>query len=356
MTFNQIRIKLELKMSIKKEKIVGFLLLGFIIFSLNMGFTFATDDDGDGVDDDFEDEKLRSLSVNIESDRVEIETVLRANLTKNKIEFELRNDTNGLEVGVSFTPNYDPISNASEIELEFEITFKEIVEYVDVDQNNIFDDNIDTEIQVHSLDSFQEVQHSITPITPDTDLHYFIVNTTDGIFLAHIYIAEEFEIVNNTLILPSETKIAIEINDFNYLNLSSRLALYTKLEAGVDYEEKEDTEDELQGYATDEHGVFTLNNSHIGFFTWEDNATIDGISKQVFASDMETDDTEPNEQKMYLNYPNGTVIIHDPKIGIEGLSIISGVGPGIPGNVVYIVLGASLFGVIIIAFRIRKRG
>ncbi|MHA2089193.1 MAG: hypothetical protein ACW972_13005 [Promethearchaeota archaeon] len=88
-------------MSIKKEKIVGFLLLGFIIFSLNMGFTFATDDDGDGVDDDFEDEKLRSLSVNIESDRVEIETVLRANLTKNKIEFELRNDTNGLEVGVS---------------------------------------------------------------------------------------------------------------------------------------------------------------------------------------------------------------------------------------------------------------
>jgi hypothetical protein len=343
-------------MNIKKVKIIGLFLIGFFLFSLNMGFAIATDDDGDGVDDDFEDEKLRSLSVTIESDKVEVETVLRANLNKNKIEFELRNDTNGLEVGVSFTPNYDPLSNTTEIELEFEITFKEIVEYVDADDNNIFDDNIDTEIQVHSLDDFQEVQHSVIPITPDTDLHYFIVNTTDGIFLAHIYIAEEFEIVNNSLILPSETKIAIEINNFNYTNSNSRLALYTKLESGVDYEEKEDTEDELQGYATDEQGVFALNNSHVGFFTWEENATVDGVSKQVFASDLEIDDSEPNEQKMYLNYPNGTVIIHDPKIGIEGLSILSGPGAAIPGFIVYIFLGTFLFGVVSVIYKLKKKG
>jgi hypothetical protein len=342
-------------MSIKKQKILGFFILGIFIISLNLSFAIATDDDGDGIEDEFEDEKLRELTVTIESDRVEIETVLKANLTKNKIEFELRNDTNGLEVAVSFTPNYDPISNDTEVELEFEVTFKEIVEYVDTDDNNIFDDNIDTEIQVHSLDDFQEVQHSVIPITPDTDLHYFIVNTTDGIFLAHIYIAEEFEIVNNSLILPSETKIAIEINNFNYTNSNSRLALYTKLESGVDYEVKENTEDEVEGYATDETGVYTLNNTHVGFFTWENNASIDGVSKEVFSSDIEVDDSEPNEQKMYLNYPNGTVIIHDPKIGIEGLSILSGPGAAIPGFIVYIFLGAFLFGVVSVIYKLKKK-
>ena len=123
----------------------------------------------------------------------------------------------------------------------------------------------------------------------------------------------------------------------------------------MDYEGKEDTEDELHGYATDESGVYTVNSNHVGFFTWEKNATIDGISKEVFANDLETDDEEPNEQKMYLNYPNGTIIIHDPKIGIEGLSILPGGGPGIPGYITYIFLGASLFGIVFIVYRFKKR-
>ncbi|MHA1988239.1 MAG: hypothetical protein ACW98D_16510 [Promethearchaeota archaeon] len=342
-------------MSIKKKKLIGIFILGIFIFSLSFGFVAATDDDGDGVEDEFEDEKTRNVSITIEDGKIEIESVLRANLTKNKIEFELRNNTNGLEVGVSFTPNYDPLSNASEIELEFEITFKELVEYVDVDLNNVFDDNIDTEIKVLPLDSFQTTQHSTIAISPDTDLHYFIVNTTDGIFTAHIYIAEEFEIVNSSLILPSETKIAIEINDFNYTNSNSRLALYTKLESGVDYEEKEDTEDELQGYATDEQGVFTTNNTHVGFFSWETNATVDGMSKPVFASEADIDDTEPNEQKIYLNYPNGSVIIHDPKIGIEGLSILSEPEAAIPGYIMYIFLGASFIGIVSIIYKLKKK-
>lgn len=342
-------------MSIKKKTIIGLFVLGFFIFSLNFGLAIATDDDGDGVEDEFEHEKTRSLSITMRADRIEIESVLRANLTKNKIEFRLRNNTNGLEVGVSFTPNYDPLTNTSEIELEFEVTFQEIVEYVDLDQNNVFDDLIDNEIQVLPLENYQTTQHSTIVISPDTNLHYFIVNTTDGIFTAHIYIAEEFDIVNNTLILPSETKIAIEINNFNYTNSNSRLALYNKLESGVDYNEKENTEDELHGYATDEQGVFTVNNTHVGFFSWEANATIDGMSKQVFASNPETDDADLNEQKMYLNYPNGTVIIHDPKIGIEGLSIPPMAEAAISGYFVSIFLGASLFGIVSIIYKLKKK-
>ncbi len=342
-------------MILKKNKLIGLFLLGILVFSLTSAFAIATDDDGDGVDDDFEDSKTRTLSISFEDDRIEIETVLRANLTKNKIKFEIRNNTNGLEVGVEFIPNYDPLTNTSEIELEFEITFQEIVEYVDLDQDNVFNDATDNEIQVIPLDDFQTTQYSIISISPETDLHYFIVNTTDGKFTAHIYISEEFEIVNNTLITPSETKIAIEINNFNFFNSNSRLALYTKLESGVDYQEKESTEDELAGYALNEKAVYTLNNNNIGFFSWEKNATVDGKSKEVFVSDIETDDTEPTEQKTYLNYPNGTLIYHDPKIGIEGLSIPSHEGGVISGYSILAILGAAMLGIVIIIYRFRIR-
>ena len=39
---------------------------------------------------------------------------------------------------------------------------------------------------------------------------------------------------------------------------------------------------------------------YAGFFTWKENATIDGVSKNVIASPIGVDDDDENEQKMYL--------------------------------------------------------
>jgi len=345
-------------MGFKAGRIIGSFIFGILIFSSLIGIAIATDDDGDGIDDDFEDDKIRSLTIEFDDDRIELETVLRTGTNKNKIEFEIRNNSNGLEVGVEYTPNYNPQANTTEIELEFEITFREIVEYEDLNLNNVFDESTDNELKIIPLENFQTTLYSLIPISADTDLHYFIVNTTDGIFTAHIYISEEFEIVNNTLITPSETKIAIEITNFTYTNSNSRLALYTKLEAGTDYEEKDVTEDEQSGYTTGGKGVFTSNLGNIGFFTWEENATIDGLSKRVFTSDVETDDDEPNEQKIYLNYPQGTKIFHDPKIGIEGLSVPSGSEngePTIPGYITYVFLGAAILGILIVVYSVKQK-
>jgi hypothetical protein len=79
------------------------------------------------------------------------------------------------------------------------------------------------------------------------------------------------------------------------------------------------------------------------------------MSKPVFASEADIDDTEPNEQKIYLNYPNGSVIIHDPKIGIEGLSILSEPEAAIPGYIMYIFLGASFIGIVSIIYKLKKK-
>ena len=116
---------------------------------------------------------------------------------------------------------------------------------------------------------------------------------------------------------------------------------------------------EEQGYDDNEAGVFTANNSNIGFFTWKKNASIDGVSKEIVTSEIETDEFEPGEQKLYMNYPNGTLIYHDPKIGIQGLSTTStpppDVPPSIPGFELFSLLAVSTVGIILISYIVHKK-
>ena len=336
-----------------KFNILFLFLLGFLFFSTTVGTVLATDDDSDGVEDEFEEEHEREVGVNIEQDKIEIESILSTDTGKNKIEFEISNESDGLSFKVEFTPNYNPTSNTSQIELEFEVTFKELVEFNDTDADGIYNDAVDQEVSVLALDDFKAPIYSIFDISLDTQMHYIILMTSDDVFTAHIYIVEEFEIINNTLITPSETKIDIEINNYNYLSNSSQLALYAKLESEVEYEMENETEDEELGYAEDESSTYTTSGSFIGFFSWKENATIDGVSKGVVVSQIEDDDIEPGEQKIYLNYPRGTNIYHDPKIGVEGLFLST--TNGIPGYGVLAILVASILGISAIIYTIKKK-
>ncbi|MFX1378633.1 MAG: hypothetical protein ACFFA4_06030 [Promethearchaeota archaeon] len=333
-------------------KILALVFLGFMFLSVSLGTVVATtDDDSDGVEDQFEEEHERTINTEIEDNIISIESVLRTETGKNKIEFEISNESEGLSFKVEFTPNYNPASNNSQIQLEFEVTFKQIVEYVDVDADGIFTESVDEEISVTSLDDFKAPIYTISDISLDTKMHYIVLTTTDDVFTAHVYFVEEFEIINETLITPTETKIDIEINNYNYVNDSSQLALYTKLESEVNYKMDDKTEDETSGYAEDESSAFTMQNSFIGFFSWKENATIDGVSKNVLVSQIEDDDFEPNEQKIYLNYPRGTLIYHDPKIGI-GLPLASQM---IPGYTILIIALVSVLGITGIIYAIKKK-
>ncbi len=61
---------------------------------------------------------------------------------------------------------------------------------------------------------------------------------------------------------------------------------------------------------------------YIGFFSWVGNATIDGEETPVLTNPEDIDD---EEQKIFLNYQHGEIIIHDPKIGVT--NIINGLEP-----------------------------
>jgi len=338
-------------LKLRKYNLLGVLLVSVFILSTSIGVSVATDDDDDGVDDEFEESEKRDVQVEIDTGQIEIESKLRQGSTVDEIELHVEYKSDGIKIEVSYESELTS-ENESEFEIEFSVLFRELIEFIDQNSNGIYDPSIDTMIQEVELNSFQEAVYSTSIISDDTTQHYVLINTTDGVFAAHLFLVEEFTIVNETLLTPTALKIDIEIDNFNYFDNNSQLALYVKLGADSEYETDEETEDEEEGYASEESGVKTGNNNYVGFFTWEENATIDGVSKQVLSSTIEVDDEDELEQKLYLNYPRGNHIYHDPKIGISTLTTSS-------QSVLPIVIIGSILGVLattgIIFFIIRKR-
>lgn len=302
----------------KRSNIIIGILIGIALLSLNNNFVIASDDDDDGIDDDFEELNKRNISLEIEENQIQIESSLRSGDQIDEIQLKITNDSEGLGIEVSYESELTT-ENTTEFELEFGIIFRKLVEFVDMDNNSIYDPLVDDTVQEIPLDSFQPVVYTSINISVDTTLHYFIINSTNGFFTAHIYFSEEFHRVNDTLITPVQTKIDIEISNFPYSNGSSQIAVYTSLESEFDYEEEEVTEDEIREYATNEKGIISEMNNFTGIFTWKNNATIDGISRVVLMSDLDIDDYDGDEQKIYFTYPRGTHIYHDPKVGISGI-------------------------------------
>ncbi|TFF93741.1 MAG: hypothetical protein EU544_05425 [Promethearchaeota archaeon] len=184
----------------------------------------------------------------------------------------------------------------------------------------MYNSSADTKIQEIILNEFSEPKHTEKNIEGEEDcvLHEIEWTTVDGIFTLKFYFTETFTEIGGETLTPTEVKFDIEINDFNYLNAASKLALMLVLESENDYEEDDDTEDEEEGYSEDEEGASINSDNGSGFFTWKKTAEIDGETTDVLASELLPWEEEDDEQKMYLNYERGAEIVHDPKIGISG--------------------------------------
>ncbi len=339
----------------KKYNMFGILLLGFLLISTGFGLVAAADDfgvdgidddgdindneneedddgiddddendddddenddDDDGIDDDFEDENKRDIKTDIDDDEFEIESKIRYGGTIDELRLKVRHDDR-----LSFKFTYESESESesgseSELELEFKVEFRKLIEYVDLDDNGMYNKSVDQFIQEIKLDSFQPIIYTTSSLSDDTTLHYFIANTTDGVFTAHIFFVEEFTVINSSFIAPTQTKIDIEITNFNYIANNSQLGLYIRLESEVEYEEDDETQDETEGNATDEDGIVLENKDYTGIFTWKENAIIDGVVMDVLSNKLDVDDDDEGEQKLILNYPRGNHIYHDPKVGM----------------------------------------
>ena len=293
--------------------IIAILLVSILIFQSGTKSVIADDDDDDGVDDDFEDLNERDISIDpdeFEVDEIEIEAILRRGAIRDEIEYELSNNTDGFYIET----DYERESGSDEFELEFTATFVSIVEFNDTNGDGMYNDTDPSEyVKELKLNNFQKTIYKNETLSAENTLHILIINTTDGVFTAYIYIAEEFANVNGTILSPTQMKVDIEINDFPYNNPNNLLALNITLESEEEYEEEKDTEDEIRGYSENEEWLVTAMNATTGFLSWNKTALVDDKPEPVVIGNG-TD--VGDDMRMYINYPNGTHIYHDPKVGV----------------------------------------
>jgi hypothetical protein len=334
---------------------IGLVFIGILFFTTNIGYGLGGnlkiqgdgegedpppeekppeedpgDEDKDGVNDEYEDINKRDVEVWIGDNVIEVASIRRSESKKDIIDLRVGYNEYGLSIRVSYgtyvkCEEEDHPEEAGlktqggecdyeiEYKIHFEVFFRGLIEFVDLNGNGIIDE-ADDFIEDYGLFSFQPIEYSLQNISNDTNLHYILLNTTDGVFAAHIYLVEEFVYVGDVLVSPTQAKIDIEISNYEYINDSSQLALITKLWSEEDYNEKEETNDEKEGYSTDEKEVAVKSSHYSGFFSWKETALIDGVDMQVKTKELETEDE--NFQKLFICYPRGTHIYHDPKIGI----------------------------------------
>ncbi len=310
--------KLKAKQMNKRKLMLGGLLAMIVISSFLytpvLGDSHEDEDeDDDGISDHEEDENRRKVEIEISDNEVQIESSLETDGISNEFDVKIKTEDEGLKIKFEFEVDNETL----ETEIEYKILVSEIIEFIDTSADGFYNDSVDQEIQVLKLDEFKPIVYTTEVISNDT-VHIFSVETVDGVFSATMYVTTEFTVVNDVIIAPNQLKVDFGIHNFNYTEPDSVLALKIKLESEmeVDYENDDETEDEEDGRASDEQEVEIVAGDYIGFFSWIETAMVDGVEQVVKATPIETSE---GENKMYLSYPRGTEIIHDPKVGIANI-------------------------------------
>ena len=317
----------------KTNKIVGVTIIGLIFISLtssSMTFTvanvmdseieepeFEIDTDPDEIDEGKKRESERVVTVENNTNTAQIKSILKYSDQKDDITMDISAINSLFVKGL-----YKSHTLFTQINLEFQITFYSIVEFLDENENRIYEPDLDQEVQEMVLDSWEDISYV------NLSAHIFTISTTDDVFLVRIFAVEGYTDVNGTIIAPAEIKIDFEFHNFPFLNETSLLALQTKFQTNAVFKMKDETRGEDEGYAEDEDSIELEEKSAVGYFAWAENAVADGLPIEVLSSRVKVG---ASEKFMYLNYPHATDIIHDPKIGfvseigafyISGFSLI----------------------------------
>ncbi len=271
------------------------------------------DADSDGIEDLLEARNARSIEVENSSTAAQIKSKRTVAGFEDQFELDVILSS-ALEIRFA----YQSEMKDSDFELIFQVKFENLTEYVDQDGDGVFNATRDQRIQDIVLDSFKSITYTTQSRAINENLHILTISTTDDIFILRTIALENFADINGSLLTPGEVKVDVEIQNFPYLNTNSSIALGISVVSSSDFEPEAETYDERESFGTNEVALATTMNNFTGFFSWNNTALIDGsVSAPVNRSMLISEGEE--QKRFYLCYPNGTVILHDPKIGVEGI-------------------------------------
>ena len=204
------------------KKLLILVLFSLIFSSIVLSTSlYVSADDGDDIDpdpDEFDSgiKKKFERIVSIDNDGDSVKMVSKLKYSEDKDEFSIDITTNSQ---LSFKGLYKSHTESNHINLEFQLRFYSIIEYNDIDNNGMYDEDIDSYISEYDIDTFSPIEYT------EEDAHILVIETIDGVFLARVFVVESITDINGVIITPMEVKIDFEIYNFPFIETESRLAL-----------------------------------------------------------------------------------------------------------------------------------
>lgn len=232
-----------------------------------------------------------------------------------------------LEMNFNFEGEYPKISidyqaekKNHQVKLSFNLVFKEVFEFIDNNQNGRYD-GADEIVKTQDL---SQIQFNNLNFDDENNGYRFSINSDDSSIGFDVQGKGEFMKYGDQILSPSEAKIDLQFNH-DFERDDSMLAVKIMIESQHQNSLQKRTYDEEKGYATNESGIKLSKNNYSGFFTWKNRANIDGKNKPVNATFISESSvgSDDGDNLLYLCYPQGSEIVHDPKVGVVGESALS---------------------------------
>lgn len=262
-------------------------------------------------------------------------TITRSmNQTHIRSTWEKENEEDSFEVFIDTedTPSINmeyTTEDSSDKGVSYQIVFKDIKEFDDINGNGIYDED-DLTVGIFSLEQekFRAMNYENMTSSNGENIQIISTGTSDNMFTAKFYATERYAYISQSLCTPHEIKMDFVINNYQFKQNNTRLALTMELRTNFETDLDTDTFDELQGYATNENQFSVRSGNKTGFFSWVDTVDVDNTREQVHSmiSSEKIQTLENNTinvstiSTVSFSYPQGENITHDPKIGVISLS------------------------------------
>ncbi len=278
----------------------------------------------------------RTLTVEAQDAAVEIRSETSAKGSEVDFRFRAVRDGNLPKLVLAVEGETLNRSGEANIELEFRAIFRAVFEFEDANGNGR-QDSQEARLSTVPLDTLAFAPMQVTNDSAGGVAGYEVsLEGTLGGFsiglVSHVFPSEVR--MNGTVVSEQSAKVDIAISGYGFTSGTSILGLEIGTESTV--QRKTESRD-----GTD--SVETSDGRGTAFFRWESQARVDGRLAPVNAV------WQADGDRLFLYYPHGNVIVHDPLLGFELFSspfpILIAVG----------VAAAVAVAVGILAYRRKKR-
>ncbi len=283
----------------------------------------------------------RGLTVEVDEDtKVEIRS--ESQVATNEIDFKFKAESaNRPKLAVAVERERENATVEVEIEVEFSAAFREVFEFEDSNGNGLQDSNEGrlSEVRLDSL-SFAPVEVVSHQRDGLDGFKVTLSGTKDGFTFGLVsYIFPSEATINGTLVPEEAVKVDILIEGYDFVSETSLLGLEIGAESSVEQEtEFEDGSESVEVHVA--RGT--------AYFRWAPQARVDNQVSPVGAQWSSVDD------RLFLYYPQGEVIVHDPLLGFEAATpspFLNAVTIALIGG---IALAAAVAGLVLVRLRTRR--